>query len=119
MRKRIGWLLLAGALLGAPCAAHAQQSGGEVPPVLFTGPLSHPRYEEGGFFCFLQGLYWRETRPLRNQVVAVRGFTDTDGSATLDGSLEAPGTFHGSLDTALDTRQLRGPGNFQPGFNIG
>jgi hypothetical protein len=116
MRKRIGWLFLAGALLGAPAAVQAQtQFGGEVPPVHFTGPLSHPRFEDGGLYCFLQGLYWRETRPLRNQLIAVRGFFDVDGSVT-GGD---PGNFIGSGRPALSTNELRGPGSYQPGFNLG
>ncbi|MBI3407548.1 MAG: hypothetical protein HY040_04235 [Planctomycetes bacterium] len=119
MRMRFALLFVAGALLGAPSASQAQgplpQFGGEVPPVLITGPLSHPRYEEGGFFCFFQGLYWRETRPLRNQTIAVRGFFDLDGSVT--GS--PPGTFVGSGEEALNVGMLRGSGTWQPGFNIG
>lgn len=115
MRKRIGWLFLTAVLLGAPSAVWAQQHGGDVPPVIFTGPLSHPRFEEGGFYCFLQGLYWRETRPVRNQVIAVRGLIDLDGSI----SGVSPGAFIGSGVDALSTQQLRGPGSYQPGFNLG
>lgn len=109
MRIRFIWLLLAGALLGAPSTAFGQ----DVPPVLFTGPLSHPRYEEGGFFVGLEGLFWRETRPLKNQVIATRGVIDVDGSLTGN-----PGSFIGSGDVALNTSQLRGPGSYQPGFDL-
>src|SRR5262249_32442253 len=56
----------------------------------------------------------RESRPLHNQVIAVRGFIDGDGSITGG----APGTFVGSGQLALDTQQLRGPGNFAPGWNL-
>jgi len=42
----------------------------------------------------------------------IRGFVDTDGTAVAQGAgPEAPGTFHGSGSTALNTRQLeRAPG---------
>jgi hypothetical protein len=113
MRKRIGWLLLAAALLAAPLTARAQDQGYYVPPVDFTGPFSHPRYEGGGFYVGLDFLYMRQTRPLRDQVVAVRGFTDFDGSLT-----GVPGTFVGSGREALNVDQLRGPGSFQPGLNL-
>src|SRR5437868_336693 len=52
MRTRLGRLFLVGALLLAVTNARAQQ---EVPPVDFTGPLSHPRYESGGIYAGLQG----------------------------------------------------------------
>lgn len=121
MRKRHSWILktlalLTACVLGMPGVVRAQaQFGGEVPQVPFTGFLSHPRYEEGGFYCFLKGLYWRETRPLKNQVIAERGFIDVDGSVGGQG----PGIFIGSGNEALNTRQLRGPGTWQPGYNIG
>src|SRR5207253_10032319 len=50
MRIRYSWLLVLSALLLAPLRAHAQNY--EVPPspLPYTGMLSHPRYEQGGFF---------------------------------------------------------------------
>lgn len=97
---------------GAPPAVVRAQNY-EVPPVPFTGPLSHPRYEEGGFFMGLQFLYYRQTRPIRNQDIAYRGLVDVDGS--INGT---PGAFIGSGDLALTTHQLQGPGTWQPGFNL-
>lgn len=112
MRKRLSWLFLVGALLLAPTKVHAQYQ--EVPPVDFTGPLSHPRYETGGIFASLQGLYFRTNRPLNDQIVAVRGFVDVDGSIT-----GKEGTFTGSGVEALNVNQLQGPGSWQPGFALG
>ncbi len=113
MRMRIGRLFLLGALLMAPTNVRAQYQ--EVPPVDFTGPLSHPRYEQGGFFAFVEALYFRENRPLVSQTVAIRGFVDVDGSAT--GRPE--GSFVGSGTEALNINQLKGPGSWQPGLNLG
>ena len=111
---------LVGALLAglfAPLPASAQYY--EVPPVPVTGPLSHPRYEQGGLFVGLQGLYWRQNRPLSSQSVARRGLIDVDGSvSTALGETRPPGTFRGSGNEALNTDQLTGPGSFQPGFNV-
>jgi hypothetical protein len=116
MRKRIGWWILAAAALltpfSAPTRAYAQHY--EVPPVIFTGPLSHPRYEDGGFYIGMEALMYWQTRPIRNQTVAIRGFVDTDGTAT--GA--APPIFVGSGVEALNTRDLRGPSTWQPGWNF-
>jgi hypothetical protein len=83
-----------------------------VPPELYVGPLSHPRYEDGGFYCGFEFLYFRETRPLNNQTIAIRGYLDTNGTVS-----QQLGTFVGSGETALDTSMLRGPGTWQPGTN--
>jgi hypothetical protein len=109
MRKRISGLLLALALLLGPAKVQAQ----DVPPVIFTGPFSHPRYESGGFFVGLQGLYWITNNPIGSQTVAVRGFLDVDGAIT-----GVAGTFVGSGAEALNTNQLHGPQSWQPGFNL-
>lgn len=111
MRKRFSWLFLVVALLLAPAKARAQYQ--EVPPVDFTGPLSHPRYETGGVFAALQGLYFRTDRPLKDQLVARRGFIDVDGSIS-----GKEGTFFGSGVEALNVNQLQGPGSWQPGFAL-
>jgi hypothetical protein len=111
MRTRIGWWILAAALLLAPVRAFAQFH--EVPPTIFTGPLSHPRYEEGGFYVGMQALVWHQTRPIGSQVVAIRGFLDTEGFTG-----QPPPVFVGSGDIALNTRDLRGPSTWQPGWNV-
>jgi hypothetical protein len=112
MRKRFSWLFLCVVLLLAPTKVLAQ--GYEVPPVDFTGPLSHPRYEGGGFFTYLEALYMHENRPIQAQQVAVRGFVDVDGSIS-----GKEGTFVGSGAEALNTNQLNGSGSWQPGLNLG
>jgi hypothetical protein len=115
MRKRFGWLFLALGCLTAPAASRAQDTNYtyEVPPVSFTGPLSHPRYETGGLFLGAEFLYFKLNRPIYSQKIAVRGFMDLDGSLT-----GTPRTFVGSGAEALTTGQVSGTGNFQPGMNI-
>jgi hypothetical protein len=112
MRKLVCLLLLAGALGGLPAQASAQNYNFPVPPVPFTGPLSHPRYETGGFFVAIEGLFMRQTRPLKDQPIAFRGFFDATGNLT-----GTPGTLVGG-GVALSTDQLRGPGTFAPGTNL-
>src|SRR5262245_4769981 len=115
MRTRIGWLV-AVALALAPAAAHAQTNQDyEVPPspYIFPGPFGHPRMEEGGFYVGADALWWTFTNPLRNQVVATRGFVDFDGSILKSG----PGANIGG-DEALNVQQVTGPGTYTPGFNL-
>lgn len=95
--------------LAAPAGLRAQ----EVIPRPFVGPLSHPRYEEGGFFTAVEFLFWAQKNPLKNQALAARGFYDLDGSI---GGI--PGGFVGSGEEALNTQRLRGPTTFTPGFNL-
>jgi len=115
MRTRLGWFILAVALWLVPAGVHAQQNGYyEVPPVHFTGPLSHPRYEDGGFFVAFDAVVWHMDRRIRNQTVAIRGFVDSDGTAT---GLVPP-AFVGNGQEALNTEQLRGPSSWTPGFDF-
>lgn len=110
MRKQlVAWVLTAAALL-APSAVRAQYQ--EVTPAVFTGPLSHPRYELGGFFVAMEGKFWRSNRNISSQDIAFRGFLDLDGSIAGQG----PSKFVGSNDVALSTQELRGPGNYNPGY---
>jgi hypothetical protein len=106
------WLTPAAPL---PYIARGQVGGAEqaytVPPVLFTGPLSHPRYEEGGFYSGIEFLYWRQTRPILSQTVAIRGFVDTNGN------FGPVGGFVGNRQEALNTNMVQGSGTFQPGLN--
>src|SRR5260370_14904842 len=88
-------------------------NGSMVPPVDFVGPLSHPRYEDGGFFVGTEFMYWRQTRPILSQSVAFRGFTDTNGGVT-----GKTGSFVGSREEALNTNMVQGAGTFQPDLNI-
>ena len=103
MRKRISGLFLVGALLLAPTNQPTVRTKTMKCRLWISrGPLSHPRYERGGIFGGIQGLYWREGRPLASQTVAFRGFVDVDGSVT-----GTPGTFVGSHSDALNVNQLR------------
>jgi len=111
MRKLLVSMVLVAAALAAPWSVHAQYQ--EVTPAVFTGPLSHPRYELGGFFVAAEAKFWRRNRNISSQDVAFRGILDLDGSV----SGQAPGTFIGSNDVALSTQQLRGPGNYTPGYS--
>jgi hypothetical protein len=86
----------------------------EVPPAIFVGPLSHPRYDDGGVYVGLEGVLWSTNRPLTSQTVAVRGFLALDSA--IPGV--SAGTFVGSKQEALNTEQLQGPGVQQPGWNI-
>jgi hypothetical protein len=85
----------------------------DVVPREFVGPLSHPRYDDDGFYGALEFLFWKQTNTIHSQNVAVRGFTDVSGAAT-----GAPGSFVGSGEVALTTEDLRGPTTFTPGFDL-
>jgi hypothetical protein len=111
---RFSWLLLCGALLLAPSRVAAQElTGPEVPPVIYTGFLSHPRYEQGGFYTVLEGLYWHTNNPMGSQVVARRGFVDVDGSIT-----GVTGAQVGSFAEALNVNELQSNGSWQPGLHL-
>ncbi len=43
-------------------------------------PLFHDRPETGGFFLAAEAMFWRQSNPLRHQLIAVRGLVDNDGS---------------------------------------
>lgn len=118
MRTRIGIgvLALATALAaGGTAQAQTQQQYYEVPPssTIFPGPLGHPRYETGGFFTAVEFKFMRQSTPLGDQVIAVRGYVDFDGS--IEG---VPGKFIGSGTPALNANQVDGPGTFVPGSNL-
>ncbi|HEX4589980.1 MAG TPA: hypothetical protein VH120_08635, partial [Gemmataceae bacterium] len=144
----------------APTAAQAQSGagpagGGPAPFVLpqaapiFRGqmgvdkledptypiPLGHPRMDVvGGFYTALEFMLFRQTNPIGHQLIAVRGFTDVDGSVTgdLNGTQVntdvqppfiirgpiVPGNFLGSGTPALFTDDLRGQESFEPGYRI-
>jgi Legionella pneumophila major outer membrane protein precursor len=111
MRMRIRWFLLIAGLFLIPSTGFAQM---DVPPVSFTGPLSHPRFEDGGLYVGFNFVYMNTNRTLASQIIAVRGFKDLDGSITGG----PPGAFSGSGVTALETNQVMGPGQNQPGWDL-
>src|SRR5687768_12350956 len=110
MRSKTGWsaLLLAAGVALAPTGARAQtgdaaQAGRptEAPPLppVFRGqmgvdlaedpaiplPLGHPRMDVvGGAYTALEFVMFRQTNPIRRQLVAVRGLVDVDGAITGD-----------------------------------
>jgi len=93
----------------------------DVLPPDFQLPL--PLYHKGpsnGFFLSGSYIMWRQTNPLNDQQVAVRGFIDTDGSATASASNPAgfPGSFQGSRQLALTTEAVSGPSTYAPGFKL-
>jgi Legionella pneumophila major outer membrane protein precursor len=114
MRMRIRRFLLIAGLLLLPSVGFAQNSY-SVPPVLFTGPLSGPRPEDGGFYTGYEFVYYNTNRPLWSQQIAYRGFLDLVGDISPS---NGPNTFHGTHATALSTNDVMGPGQDQPGWNI-
>lgn len=123
------WLLTGTLVLAMNVGARAQTAdfGPEVPHADPASPLpiGHDRMEKGGFFVSTSFLYYRQTNPLKNQAVAVRGFQDTDGSIqllrnALFGTTEpiVPGRFFGSRIQALNTDQVSGPVSYQPGMGL-
>jgi hypothetical protein len=74
--------------------------------------------EDGGLYVAGQAIYWRQSNPMRGQLIAVRGFVDKDGSITsaLGITPSFPGVFVGDGRPALDVEQITGPGTFEPGF---
>ncbi len=95
--------------------------GEDVAPPDFQLPL--PLYHKGpsnGFFIGGNYVMYRQTNPLGDQQVAVRGFLDVDGSATASASNPSgsPGSFQGSRSLALDTGAVSGPSTYSPGFKI-
>lgn len=110
MRMRIRWFLLIAGLLLLPASAGSQT---DVPPVIFTGPLSHPRFDSGGVYVGIQLLYMKTNRPLEGQQIGSRGILDLDG--TISGTRNS---FVGSGNGALNTSDLYGPGNYQPGWDM-
>jgi hypothetical protein len=77
-------------------------------------PLANGSFWPNGTYVFAQYVMYRQSVPLRNQLVASRGFLDTDGNVT--GTV---GQFLGFGFTALETNQVRGPGTWQPGTKLG
>jgi hypothetical protein len=130
-------LLLTAVMALAPRPAWGQpDSGGtgldyaEPDPVfplpLFSGFRGRP--ERGGFYAAGEFLLWRQTNPIKEQPIAVRGFVDTNAGVQQiqnfftdffngnPGPPLVPGQFFGSGALALDTQQVSGPNSYQPGF---
>ncbi|HEY1381286.1 MAG TPA: hypothetical protein VGF55_31085 [Gemmataceae bacterium] len=159
MRSKLGWgaLLLAAGVALAPTGARAQtwdflsapDAPAPLPAAVFRAqmgvdkpedpphplPLYHPRADVvGGVYTALEFVMFRQTNPIRHQLIAVRGLVDVDGSITGDLNGTAvftdqtppfiirgpivPGNFLGTGTPALYTDDLRGQESFQPGYRI-
>jgi hypothetical protein len=111
MTSRGAGLLTAWLVLAAT-GAYAQLDYAP-PDMVLPYPLYSTRPEDGGFFFGTEFVLYRQTNPLKGQIVAQRGFIDFDGALT-----GTPGTFVGSRFTALDVRQVSGPNGYMPGVKI-
>jgi hypothetical protein len=81
-------------------------------------PTYSTRPENGGLYIGLQFLYYYETMPIKDQVIARRGFFDADGSISAAlGGAGIPGTFVGSGRVALRANDL-GQSQYMPGFEM-
>jgi len=117
----ITWLVLAttGAyaqLDYAPPAGGGQDRGdigGGIGNTVLPLPLYSTRPEDGGLYFATNFVMFRQTNPLKDQTVGVRGFLDFDGAIS-----GIPGTFIGSKFDALDVRQVSGPNGYMPGVKI-
>jgi hypothetical protein len=110
----LGWTAsIVACLTLLPAWTRAQDATGYgLPDTFVPTPLSSPRPEQG-IYCGGDFTLFRQTVPLGNQVVAVRGFKDVEGNIT-----GLPGMFLGSGSPALTTKQVTGPGTYDPGFKI-
>jgi hypothetical protein len=123
MRKLSFWraCLFTALVLLVPQWAKAQDATGYFPPD-WNWPLPFSnRPDQGGLFVAAEFVMYRQTNPITGQDVAKRGFVDTDGSIRRDltaGGNIAPGGFFGSGNLALNTNQVSGPNDYQPGTNL-
>lgn len=80
-------------------------------------PLGSTRPEDGGVFAAVQYVMFRQTNPLKDQIVAVRGFLTSDNSVPApNGTNFNPGVFVGSRTEALNVNQVSGPSSYEPGY---
>jgi hypothetical protein len=136
MRTKNVWLAIL-LTVGVAVVTNRAQAQEDVPSIedpVVPLPLGHDRMSKGGFYVAGEFVYFRQTNPIRDQVVAVRGILDFDGSITADLNGVAqfppgappiiipgnpvPGTFYGSGTQALNTNQVSGPGSYEPGFRL-
>jgi hypothetical protein len=110
------WLALApglaraqGWLGGSPAPASDYAPPDPVVPL----PLYSTRPEAGGLYAAGSYVMYRQTNPLKDQTIAVRGFIATDTQILGPGTA---GTFIGDRQEALNVQQASGPNGYQPGF---
>lgn len=108
----VGLLLAAWAMLCPEASAEVPDYAPAHPQIWW--PLGSTRPEDGGPFFYSQYTMYRQTNPLRDQPIAIRGFF------TSDNSLGVPvGTLIGSGSPALNVNNLNGQVAYQPGFEVG
>jgi hypothetical protein len=116
MRQRLfgGWLGVVAGALALPAAAPAQHGENySVPnmPATFN-PLPTGNPGSSGFYGAAESIFFTQSRAIGSQIVAYRGFIDSNGSLT-----GQPGTYIGSGMVALSTDQL-GQASYAPGYRI-
>ena len=94
-----------------PLTVRAQTDDGALPDQEVPLPLGHNPANKGGIFLAAEFIFWRQSSPIHNQELAVRGFVDADGSVT-----GTPGTFVGSGAEVLNAKEAGGPPTYQPGL---
>jgi hypothetical protein len=82
MHTRTGCLvlLLTAGIALAPGRGWGQEVPGPADPGWSPLPLYHDRPETGGFYAAGEFVFWRMTNPIKQQLIAVRGLDDVDGS---------------------------------------
>lgn len=141
MRRTTAYTAVLLALVALGGAARGQSLGGgqnldlAPPDPIVPLPLGHARMEStGGVYTALEFVMYRLSASVKNQQLAIRGFTDVDGAVTgdLNGTLVqpdtqppfiirgpvVPGTQYGSRTEALNAADLNQQETFQPGWAI-
>src|SRR5262249_3438028 len=116
MRGKTLWgaLLAAGSIL-TPGVVRGQEEYAP-PDTVFPLPLYSTRPEAGGFFSALRFSFYRPRNPMKDQLVAIRGFVATSDSVLNQGS--TIGQFVGPGTPALNVSQIDGPNSYQPGWKF-
>jgi hypothetical protein len=126
--------VLEGAALEVPVATAPAEPGDDAPafppPLVYRGqdyappdpqyplPLYSTRPADGGLYLGLQFVYYQQTQPISDQIIAFRGFFDADGSiSSALGGAGVPGTFIGSHKPALHANDF-GQSQYIPGYQM-
>jgi hypothetical protein len=115
-----GACLLAAWLALATAGVRGQNTGNPVPEYApadpqLPVPLGSTRPEDGGLYFSTEFMFFRWNNPLRDQLVAQRGFIVSDNS--VPGF--AVGQQLGTGIQALNVDNLTGQDSYQPGFRLG
>ena len=118
MQTRMGLLAVLLTAVGTlvPAVGYAQEYTQPDPNLPL--PLFHDRPESGGFYTAGEFVYYQMSNPLTQQLVAIRGIFDLDGSiASALGLPATPGTFIGSGAEALNVNQVSSS-EWTPGYRL-